>query len=44
MNLVNSGKLEPHIGERIPIRHINEALGNLKNGKFLTRSVLMHPF
>jgi propanol-preferring alcohol dehydrogenase len=44
MNLVNSGKLEPHIGERIPIRHINEALENLKNGKFLTRSVLMHPF
>jgi len=44
VNLVNSGKLEPHIGELIPIRHINEALENLKNGKFLTRSVLMHPF
>jgi alcohol dehydrogenase, propanol-preferring len=44
VNLVNSGKLDPHIGELIPIRHVNEALENLKNGKFLTRSVLMHPF
>jgi alcohol dehydrogenase, propanol-preferring len=44
VNLVNSGKLDPHIGEVIPIRHVNEALENLKNGKFLTRSVLRHPF
>ena len=44
VNLVNSGRLDPHIGELIPIRHVNEALENLKNGKFLTRSVLMHPF
>jgi propanol-preferring alcohol dehydrogenase len=44
VNLVNSGKLEPHIGELIPIRHVNEALENLKNGKYLTRSVLILPF
>ena len=44
VNLVNSGELDPHIGERIPIRHINEALENLKNGIFLTRNVLVHPF
>ena len=44
VNLVNSGRLDPHIGELIPIRHVNEALENLKNGKFLTRSVLIHPF
>jgi len=44
INLINSGKLDPHIGEQIPIRYVNEALENLKNGKFLTRSVLMHPF
>ena len=44
VNLVNNGRLDPHIGEIIPIRHVNEALENLKNGKFLTRSVLQHPF
>jgi D-arabinose 1-dehydrogenase-like Zn-dependent alcohol dehydrogenase len=44
VNLVNSGRLDPHIGEVIPIRYVNEALENLKNGKFLTRSVLKHPF
>jgi len=44
VNLVNSGRLDPHIGEIIPIRYVNEALEDLKNGKFLTRSVLQHPF
>jgi D-arabinose 1-dehydrogenase-like Zn-dependent alcohol dehydrogenase len=28
----------------IPIGKINEALENLKNGKYLTRSVLVLPF
>ena len=44
VNLVNTGRLDPHIGELIPIRKINEALENLKNGKYLTRSVLILPF
>ena len=44
VQLVNSGKIVPHIGERIPIRHINEALENLKKGKYLTRSVLLPQF
>jgi alcohol dehydrogenase len=42
--LVNSGQLDPDIGELIPIRCINQALDNLKNGRYLTRSVLMLPF
>ncbi len=42
--LVNSGELDPDIGELIPIRRINEALDNLKNGRYLTRSVLLPPF
>jgi D-arabinose 1-dehydrogenase-like Zn-dependent alcohol dehydrogenase len=32
--LVNSGQLDPDIGELIPIRRINEALDNLKNGRY----------
>jgi propanol-preferring alcohol dehydrogenase len=44
VNLVNSGKLESHIGELIPIGQVNSALENLKNGKYLTRSVLILPF
>jgi len=44
VKLVNIGKLDPHIGELIPIGHVNEALENLKKGKYLTRSVLMLPF
>jgi alcohol dehydrogenase, propanol-preferring len=44
VNLVNSGKVRPHIGELIPIRQVNEALANLKNGKYLTRTVLTLPF
>jgi 2-desacetyl-2-hydroxyethyl bacteriochlorophyllide A dehydrogenase len=42
--LVNSGQLDPDIGELIPIRRINEALENLRNGRYLTRSVLILPF
>ena len=44
VGLVNSGQLDPDIGELIPIRKINEALENLRNGRYLTRSVLMLPF
>jgi 2-desacetyl-2-hydroxyethyl bacteriochlorophyllide A dehydrogenase len=44
VGLVNSGQLDPDIGELIPIRKINEALENLRKGRYLTRSVLMLPF
>lgn len=44
VNLVNTGKLDPNIGELIPIGQVNQALANLKNGKYLTRSVLVLPF
>ncbi len=44
VGLVNSGQLDPDIGELVPIRHINEALENLRNGRYLTRSVLTLPF
>jgi 2-desacetyl-2-hydroxyethyl bacteriochlorophyllide A dehydrogenase len=44
VGLVNSGQLDPDIGELIPIRQINEALDNLRHGRYLTRSVLMLPF
>lgn len=44
VGLVNSGQLDPDIGELIPIRHVNEALRNLSNGLYLTRSVLTLPF
>ena len=44
VNLFNTGKLDPDIGELIPIHQINQALENLKNGKYLTRSVLILPF
>ncbi len=36
VNLVNTGKLDPNIGELIPIGQVNQALANLKNGKYLT--------
>jgi len=44
VNLVNTGQLDPDIGELIPIRQVNQALENLKKGKFLTRNVLTFPF
>lgn len=42
--LVNSGAFEPDIGEVIPIDRINEAFDNLRNGRYLTRTVLTLPF
>lgn len=42
--LVNSGQLDPDIGELVPIRRINEAFDNLRHGRYLTRTVLMLPF
>ena len=42
--LVNSGQLDPDIGELVPIRNVNEALDNLRHGRYLTRTVLMLPF
>lgn len=44
MALVNSGQLDPDIGELVPIRKINEAFDNLRHGRYLTRTVLMLPF
>jgi propanol-preferring alcohol dehydrogenase len=44
VSLVNAGKLDPHIGELIPIDRVNQALQDLKSGKFLTRGVLVLPF
>jgi len=44
VNLVNSGKLDPNIRELVPISKVNQALENLKTGKYLTRSVLVMPF
>jgi len=44
VSLVNMGYLDPHIGELVPIREINEALENLKRGKYLTRTILIMPF
>jgi D-arabinose 1-dehydrogenase-like Zn-dependent alcohol dehydrogenase len=44
VGLVNSGELDPDIGELIPIHRINEALENLRKGRYLTRSVLTLPF
>jgi len=44
VDLVNQGKIDPSIGESIPIGQVNQALENLKNGKYLTRNVLVLPF
>ncbi|MFB0506491.1 MAG: alcohol dehydrogenase catalytic domain-containing protein [Thermodesulfobacteriota bacterium] len=44
VSLVNTGQLDPDIGELIPISQINQALENLNKGKYLTRSVLTLPF
>jgi D-arabinose 1-dehydrogenase-like Zn-dependent alcohol dehydrogenase len=44
VRLVNAGQLDPDIGEVIPARRINEALEDLKQGRFLTRSVLRLPY
>jgi 2-desacetyl-2-hydroxyethyl bacteriochlorophyllide A dehydrogenase len=42
--LVNSGAFDPDIGELVPISRINEAFDNLRNGRYLTRTVLTLPF
>jgi D-arabinose 1-dehydrogenase-like Zn-dependent alcohol dehydrogenase len=44
VRLVNAGQLDPDIGELIPGRRVNEALDDLKHGRFLTRSVLVLPY
>jgi propanol-preferring alcohol dehydrogenase len=44
VDLVNQGKIDPSIGESIPMGQVNQALENLKNGKYLTRNVLVLPF
>jgi D-arabinose 1-dehydrogenase-like Zn-dependent alcohol dehydrogenase len=44
LGLINSGRLDPVIDEKIPIAGVNEAFKNLKSGKYLTRSVLTLPF
>ena len=44
VDLVNRGKIDPSIGESIPISQVNKALENLKNGKYLTRNALVLPF
>ncbi len=44
VRLVNAGQLDPDIGELIPGRKVNEALDDLKHGRFLTRSVLTLPY
>ena len=44
VELVNAGTLDPDIGELIPIARVNEAMDNLKAGRYLARSVLMLPF
>jgi propanol-preferring alcohol dehydrogenase len=42
--LVNSGQLDPDIGEEIPAGEINAALDGLRHGRFIARSVLTMPF
>ncbi len=44
VELVNSGRLDPDIGEKIPMAQVNEAFAGLEAGKFFTRSVLVAPF
>jgi 2-desacetyl-2-hydroxyethyl bacteriochlorophyllide A dehydrogenase len=44
VRLVNAGRLDPDVGERIPAARVNQALDDLKHGRFLTRSVLILPF
>jgi len=44
VRLVNSGRLDPDVGERVPMARVNEAFENLRAGRYLTRTVLMPPF
>lgn len=42
--LVNRGDLDPDIGELVPIDSINQAYSHLREGRYLTRTVLTLPF
>jgi propanol-preferring alcohol dehydrogenase len=44
VRLVNTGQLDPEVGEQVPIARVNEAFVNLKAGRYLTRTVLRPPF
>jgi 2-desacetyl-2-hydroxyethyl bacteriochlorophyllide A dehydrogenase len=44
VGLVNTGRIDPDVGERVPIARVNEAFENLRAGRYLTRTVLMLPF
>jgi 2-desacetyl-2-hydroxyethyl bacteriochlorophyllide A dehydrogenase len=44
VRLVNSGRLDPDVGERVPMARVNEAFESLRAGRYLTRTVLMPPF
>ena len=44
VDLVNRGRSIRSIGESIPMGQVNQALENLKNGKYLTRNALVLPF
>lgn len=44
VTLVNDGRLDPDIGELVPIANVNDALSKLRAGQYLTRTVLMLPF
>jgi 2-desacetyl-2-hydroxyethyl bacteriochlorophyllide A dehydrogenase len=44
VGLINSGQLDPDVGELVPISRVNEALDNLRQGRYLTRTVLIPPF
>lgn len=44
VRLVNEGRLDPDVGEIIPARLVNQALADLRAGRFLTRSVLRMPY
>jgi len=41
VRLVNEGRLDPDVGERVPLGRVNEALDTLRAGGYLTRAVLM---
>lgn len=44
VGLVNRGQLDPDVDARIPAGRVNEALDDLRHGRFLTRAVLVPPF
>jgi D-arabinose 1-dehydrogenase-like Zn-dependent alcohol dehydrogenase len=44
VQLVNAGRLDPDIGELVPISRVNEAMADLHAGRYLARTVLIPPF